>query len=229
MMLEKDAAIQAVSALNEEDFAIENHRIIFRHLTQMVNEDKAIDYITLSAHMGADLEKIGGAVALVEISKVVPTAANIEHYVGIVKDCSVRRKLILLAEGINFDVRDPEISTDDLLAKTQDKLMGISVVKPAGIMDASALLLTATKYVEEAYYNKGLVRGISSGLKTLDKTTLGFGPGQLVVIAGRTSMGKTALALHVMREAAVRQQINTVLFSLEMGQQELAIRMLASE
>ncbi len=224
MMLEKAAAVRAVSLLNSEDFAQETHRILFDCLKRMVLEDKPVDVVTLTAMLGANLDRVGGVKTITDIAAVVPTAARIEHYAAIVKDCSVRRQLAGLAESIQVKIREDQ-DTERVLSAAQEALIRISLARPSRAASAQDVAKLMMELAETAYVNKGRLRGIPTGLATLDKMTLGFEPGQLVIVAGRPGMGKTAFALQVLNSASISGKVPSALVSLEMAKEEIAVRL----
>ncbi|HLF57175.1 MAG TPA: replicative DNA helicase [Thermoanaerobaculia bacterium] len=216
--------------LTAEDFYGERHRAIYGAMLELQEENTAIDLRTLQArleHKGA-LEAVGGFAYLAGLDVDLPDLGRFETYVEIVKERSVRRRLIDVCREVTRDCLDGGLDAPNALARAEQAVMalGEEAVR-RGFVPLSKILEETLEMIEDRP-GKGLV-GLESGFVDLDRKTHGFGPGALVIIAGRPGMGKTTLALNIAEHVAIRNRKTVGVFSLEMGQQELALRILSAE
>jgi replicative DNA helicase len=232
ILIENEALHKVVEILNFDDFYRESHRKIFRSMIALSEKNEPSDLVTLTNELKYQnlLEEIGGASYLTSLIDSVPTAANIEYYARIVKEKSILRKLIQAATEIVTQSYEDRGDVDALLDDSEQLIFGISEhrVKPS-FYPIKDIIKESFKTIEKLYEKKELITGIPSGFKDLDKKTAGFQPSDLIVVAGRPGMGKTAFCLNVAQYAAIEAKIPVAIFSLEMSKEQLALRMLCSE
>jgi len=235
ILLQSDAIQKVIEIFGDESDAIfyeHKHRVIYKAMLRLYNRREAIDIITLTDELKRqeELEKVGGSYAIAELSNKVATAANVEYYAIIVKEKYLYRRLIAIATQVSAAAYDQSIDVFDLIEQASQEVFRVS---QAGIKkkasDIKTLLKDATKLIEALQQRKSSVTGVASGFPDLDKLTAGFQRSDMIIIAARPSTGKTALALAFARNAAVETKTPVLFFSLEMAEQQLAIRMLCAE
>jgi replicative DNA helicase len=232
VLIENDALNTVVEFLEEGDFYRESHQKIFHSMTTLSERNEPLDLITLTNELKKkkELDEIGGASYLASLVEAVPTAANIAYYAKIVKEKSILRKLISTATEIVTQSFQEGRDLEDFLDEAEQAIFRISEhrVKPA-FYPIKEIVKESFKVIERLYEKKELITGVPSGFKDLDRKTAGFQNADLIIVAGRPSMGKTALCLNMAQHAAINAKIPTAIFSLEMSKEQLAIRMLCSE
>jgi replicative DNA helicase len=232
ILIENDALNTVVEFLEAGDFYREAHQKIFLSMIALSEKNEPLDLITLTNELKKtkELESIGGASYLASLVESVPTAANIAYYAKIVKDKSTLRKLISTATEIVTQSYQEGKDLEDFLDDAEQAIFRISEhrVKPA-FYPIKEIVKESFKVIERLYEKKELITGVPSGFKDLDRKTAGFQNADLIIVAGRPSMGKTALCLNIAQHAAINVKIPTAIFSLEMSKEQLAIRMLCSE
>jgi len=232
VLLENEALNRALEVVNEGDFYREAHRQIFSALLHLYERNEPADLITLSEVLkkrGA-LEEVGGIEYLNFLVNSVPTAANIAYYAKIIKEKSILRKLINRAtEIINLGFGDAG-DVDESLDRAERLIFEISEdrVRPS-FFPIKDIIKASFKTIENLYEKKQLITGVPTGFTKLDDLTSGLQPSDLIIVAGRPSMGKTALALNITQHAAIEDGIPSAIFSLEMSKEQLALRLLCSE
>lgn len=232
ILINNDALTLVLEILKDEDFYREAHRKIFRAMVALFDQSEPADLVTLTNYLRekGELESVGGASRLAEMIDTVPMAANVAHYAKIVQEKAVLRRLIERSAEITVRCFDDKGDVEDVLDFAQSAIFDISENKIKSSFDPLAHILTdAYKAVEYAYENRAMVTGTPSGFTDLDKMTSGFQPGDLIILAARPSMGKTALALNMCRHACQSAKRGTAFFSLEMSKQQLGMRMLSTE
>jgi len=231
IFLEPQALITAAEVLVPEDFYRMAHQKIFNTMLVLSDKGQAIDVVTVTEELSAkrELEDVGGISYLTEIANSVPTAANIMHYSNIVEEKALLRRLIRVATTIVEDGYTREDEVEALLSEAEKNMMEVSNRKNAGdFKHIKDVLVQTYDNIELLHTQKGDVTGISSGFTDLDKLTAGFQRNDLIIVAARPSVGKTAFALNVAQNAATSGQ-NVAIFSLEMGADQLVMRMLCAE
>jgi len=232
ILIENEAINKVIEILTPEDFYRDAHRKIFEALIILSERDEPADLITLTDELQKrkQLDSIGGASYLASIIDSVPTAANIEYYANIVKEKAVVRNLISASTEIITRSYEYLEDVGSLLDEAEQEIFKISGarVKPS-FYPIREVIKGSFKTLERLYEKKDLVTGVPSGFKELDGLTAGFQPSDLIIVAGRPSMGKTAFCLNVAQYAAIQKKIPIGIFSLEMSKEQLGIRMLCSE
>jgi len=232
ILLENEALIKAIELLQVEDFYREDHRQIYGAMIDLYEKNTPVDQITLTEHLKQKnkLAEVGGLTYVAELADKIPTAANIEYYAKIVRQKAILRNLITSATGIVAKATSGEEDIEAILDFSEKTIFQISEhqIKPS-YYPLKDILHSTFKAIEKLYEKKELITGVASGFTDLDEKTSGFQPSDLIIIAGRPSMGKTAFCLNVAQYAATENQVPTVIFSLEMSKEQLALRMLCSE
>jgi replicative DNA helicase len=234
ILLENEAINQVLELLAPEDFYREPHRKIFKAMLELSEHREPCDFITLTMMLKkrGDLEEAGGGAYLATLVDYVPTAANIAYYCKIVKEKSIARKLINASTDIITQGYDEQTDLTELLDKAQRSILEISENQlKRSFYELKALLKDTFKSLEELSERQDHITGVASGFTDLDRMTAGFQRGDLIIIAGRPSMGKTAYALNVAQYAAIHADnpVSVAIFSLEMSKEQLAMRLLCSE
>ncbi|MCL2621039.1 MAG: replicative DNA helicase [Defluviitaleaceae bacterium] len=231
MLFDNEALIQGAEFMRPEDFYRLDYRYIFQALMELHNTGDPVDLITLKNKLEErDLfDKVGGSEALAAVSTAVSTSANIKQYIKIVVDKSILRRLINAANDTTEDSYAGTKPTEIILDDAEASLFAIGQKRHSlGFTHVRDALSASMKVIEKAAEEGKAVTGIASGFTDLDNRTAGFHPTDFVLIAARPSMGKTALALNVAANAAIKQQKHVAIFSLEMSKESLASRFIAS-
>ncbi|HWQ71269.1 MAG TPA: replicative DNA helicase [Desulfitobacteriaceae bacterium] len=232
IMLESDMGSPVFAILQPEDFYRDNHRYLFAAIRDLFEKGEPVDLVSVaeSLRQQGRLELIGGIATISEIARSVPSAANVEYYARIVAEKSLLRQLIRTANSLSERGYDPGEEAMALLAEAEKMILDLSQRQILeGFVSIRAILLDTFEKIETLYANKGNLTGVPTFFQQLDRLTSGWQPSDLIIIAARPSMGKTALALNMAQNAAVRAKIPIVLFSLEMSKEQLVQRMLCSE
>ncbi len=232
ILIENDALNRVLEVLEDKDFYREPHQKLFNCMIALYERNDPLDLITLTNELKKrkELEEVGGASYLASLVDSVPTAANIAYYAKIVKEKSILRKLISTSTEIITQSYQEGRDLEDFLDEAEQAIFRISEhrIKPA-FYPIKEIVKESFKLIERLYEKKELITGVPSGFKDLDRKTAGFQPADLIIVAGRPSMGKTALCLNIAQGAAINARVPTAIFSLEMSKEQLAIRMLCSE
>ncbi|HBH87354.1 MAG TPA: replicative DNA helicase [Syntrophaceae bacterium] len=232
IMLDNQALNSALEILNVDDFYSEAHRKIFAAIIELYDRSEPCDLITLSNILKnkTQLDQAGGVSYLSSLSDSVPSAANISHYAKIVKEKSILRKLIGTATEILHKSYTSSTDIDTVLDEAEHAIFEISEnkIRPA-FSPFKDLIKDSVRTIEKLYERKELVTGVPTGFEKIDDITSGLQKSDLIIIAGRPSMGKTAFALNIAQYAALEAGIPVAIFSLEMSKEQLALRMLSSE
>jgi replicative DNA helicase len=232
ILLENGALLKCLEILREEDFYRESHRRIFGAILELFDRGEAIDLVTLSDLLlrKKELEGVGGATYLAEIASAIPTAANIRYHSKIVREKALLRSLLRSSTDIASRIYEEAGDAEELLDFAEKSVFDISENRNRG---SFAVLRDAVKdsftMIEELYARKEAITGVPSGFLDLDEKTTGFQRGDLIVVGGRPSMGKTALSLNLAQHVAVDLKEPVAIFSLEMSTRQLVLRMLCSE
>ncbi|PWK16544.1 replicative DNA helicase [Tumebacillus permanentifrigoris] len=232
VMLEADAMVTVSEILQVPDFYRKSHQMIYEAILTIAESGEPVDIVTVSKTLAdsGHIEEIGGVAYLANLANSVPTAANVDHYASIVKEKSVLRRLINTATKIaSTGYQGGDVN--EMISDAEKKIMEISHAGSInkGFTPIKDVLLNTFERIEFLYSNKGGVTGISSGYPDLDKMTNGFQRSDLIILAARPAVGKTAFALNVAQNVAVRSNQTVAIFSLEMGKEQLVQRMLCAE
>jgi len=232
ILLDNQYLNAVLEVLDGGDFYSESHRRIFAAILELDNKGEPSDLITLSNALKEkkQLDHVGGVAYLASLVDNVPSAANIAYYAKIVKEKAILRRLIGTATDILSKSYDTGADVNNVLDESEHAIFEISEkkIKPA-FFSIKDLIKDSFKTIESLYERKEFVTGVPTGFEKIDDMTSGLQNSDLIIIAGRPSMGKTALALDIARHAALEVGIPVALFSLEMAKEQLAIRLLSSE
>jgi len=233
LMLDEQAFDQISSLLSAEDFYRSDHRIIFRCMQTMVDQNKPLDIITISESLNAvnELGNVGGIAYLSDLANSVPTTSNIRAYANIVVERATVRKLISVAHDIadsGFNPQGRDSAT--LIDMAESKVFQIGDSRPStgGPQSVRSVLTKAVERIDELFQTKGALTGLSTGFRDIDEMTMGLQKGDLVIVAGRPSMGKTSFAMNIAESAALGGDKPVLVFSMEMPADSLIMRMLSS-
>ena len=232
ILLDNQALNSALEILEAKDFYSEAHRRIFNATIELYDRNEPTDLITLTNILKnkKQLDAVGGMAYLASLVDNVPSAANVGHYAKIVKEKAILRQLIDTATGILKNSYDTGTDIDQVLDAAEHAIFEISEnkIKPA-FFPMKTIIKDSFRTIERLYEKKALITGVPTGFEKIDDLTSGLQKSDLIIIAGRPSMGKTALALNIARHAAAELGLPVAVFSLEMAKEQLAMRMLASE
>ncbi len=232
MIMDKDAIITASEILTNEDFYHNQYGILFLTMIELNNEGKPVDLVTLQVRLKEKLvpEEISGLTFIGDLLAAVPTSANIKHYANIVKEKSVLRRLIKVTQEITDECYLNKDRLEVILEQTEKKIFDVVQNKSSGdYVPIKEVVLNVLESIERASKNKGNVTGIATGFYDLDYKTSGLQPSDLILIAARPSMGKTAFVLNLAQNIAVKSHVTTAIFSLEMSKDQLVKRLLSVE
>jgi replicative DNA helicase len=233
MLIDGDAVAKAIESIDETMFYREAHRRIFRSMARLFQRGEVVDPTTVAEDLKQtdDLEQAGGLPYLAELLDAVPTAANIDFHARIVRERALMRRLLEASTSIIQDVYEPgERSVDELLDMAEHKVFQVAQShEREGFVWIKKILYPTFERIEQLQAAKGGVTGVGTGFPDLDGKTGGFQKSDLIIIAARPSMGKTALVISLLLHAAISEQKPVALFSLEMSKEQLVQRMLCSE
>jgi replicative DNA helicase len=232
IFLEPSSLTLASEILMPEDFYRASHQKIFNVMLKLADKGEPVDLVTVTAEL-ADaklLEEVGGVSYLSDLANSVPTAANIEYYARIVEEKSLLRRLIRTATNIAQDGYTREDEIDVLLNEAERSILEVSQRKRTGMFqNIKDILVQTYDNIEMLHNRKGEITGIPTGFTELDRMTAGFQRSDLIIVAARPSVGKTAFALNIAQNVATKTDENVAIFSLEMSAQQLVMRMLCAE
>ncbi len=231
MLIEPAVIDEAMDELSPECFYDERHRMIFESMVSLVNEHSAVDILTVSdrLHSKGNLEAVGGAVTLAGLSQKVGAAAHIEYYIKILKQKTIQRALIKASHEILTEAYDDSVKVDDLMDSAQSKVYAaIQNNVKRDVQEIGSIINTALNDLQEIQGHKG-PNGVPSGFESIDRVTMGWQKSDLIILAARPSVGKTAFSLNLARNAAVQFNMPVAFFSLEMSAIQLAKRLMTSE
>ena len=232
MLLDQDAALRAVEMVDDTVFYREGHRRLFRAMRALIERRSVIDPVTLNDELErrGELAQVGGSEYVAELVDAAPTAANLEHHARILREKSILRRLIEASTQTITEVYDGRSHAPDLLDVAEARIFQISQQRrDQGFIRLKEMLWPTMERIEAAHGAGQSITGVPSGFADLDDRTAGFQPSDLVIVAARPSMGKTAFCLNVASNAAITRNIPTAIFSLEMSKEALVQRLLTAE
>ncbi len=233
LMLDNQGWDKIADRIHEKDFYRSDHRIIFRTIANLAHRGSPFDVLTLTEALKSvsELSNAGGDLYLFELARNTPTAANIAAYADIVRERSIQRQLISVAADITETAFSTSgRSTAELLDEAEQKVFQIAehTARGSGPMPIGDLLAKAVDRIDTLFHSDQAITGLSSGYKDLDELTSGLQPADLVIVAGRPSMGKTTFAMNIAEHAAIKNKKPVLVFSMEMPADSLAMRMMSS-
>ena len=234
LMLDNQRWDQIADKVHADDFYRKEHRLIFRAIAALCDESQPADVVTVSEWLekNAELDAAGGLSYLGALANNTPSAANIVAYAAIVRERALMRNLIRVANNVANSAYAPEgRSAGELLDAAEKHIMDISeqgAGRRGGFQPLKTLLTGAVDRIDKLFRSDSPITGVSTGFADLDDKTSGLQPGDLVIVAGRPSMGKTSLAMNIAETAAVSQKLPVAIFSMEMPGEQLAMRMMSS-
>ena len=232
MLFDTEGLALAHEMLNGDDFYRNSHKVIFNAIVSMYLEDQPVDLITLKNKLETlnVFEQVGGMQYLVDLFGIVSTSVRVSYYAKIVKEKSLRRKIISASKKIQKLSFNEEEKIESIISKFEDILESISSnEKVKDFVHISDVLVKIIDQIEEMSKNKSKITGLETGFVDFDLKTAGLQPSDLILIAARPSMGKTAFALNIAQYVAIHKNVTTAIFSLEMSKEQLVNRMVCSE
>lgn len=233
MLISTDAVAEAVELLEPDDFYRTAHRVVFSAMQRLYQDGQPIDVITTTAALTADeatLESVGGVEYIAELAASIPTALHTVQYANIIKEKALMRRIITVSTQIAEQGYDSEQTASELLAEAERRILELSQYRKArDFTHISDVLESTFDRIEQLYASEGQLTGVPTGYSELDHMTSGFQKSDLIIVAARPSVGKTAFALNVGQNVAVRAGLPVAIFSLEMSKDQLVQRMLCAE
>ncbi|MEK3790070.1 replicative DNA helicase [Paenibacillus sp. FSL K6-1230] len=232
ILLQAEALITAMERVQSEDFYDKAHQMIYESMIELGEQGQPIDLVTLTAKLQdkGQLEEIGGVSYLSKLAHGVPTAANVDYYAQIIEEKSMLRRLIRAATQIVSEGYTGGEDVPAMLSDAERRILEISNSRSgSGFIAIRDVVMEVFDRVEGLYQNRGNTTGIPSGFVDLDKMTAGFQRNDLIIVAARPSVGKTAFALNIAQNVAVRAKETVAIFSLEMSAAQLVQRMICAE
>lgn len=232
MLLDKNAVVRAIEILRPDSFYRDAHRFIYEAILELFDRGEPVDLVTVTEALrkSGKLDAVGGAVYVTDLLNSVPTAANIEYYAKIVEEKATLRRLIEAGTKIVTDAFEEQEDVDQVLDQAEKIIFDIALKRVReGFHKIDSVIKRVLDKIDSLYGKKEAITGISSGFPDLDQLTAGFQNADLIIVAARPAVGKTAFALSVAQNVAIKQKIPIAIFSLEMSKDQLAQRMLCSE
>jgi replicative DNA helicase len=232
ILIDNEALPKTLEIIDPEDFYKQSHRKIFNVMTELFERNEPIDMITLTNYLKKidELENVGGISYLSSLVNMIPTAANVKYHSKIVREKAILRGLLRSATEIANKVYEDNFDAEDLVDYAEKSVFDISDKRiKASFVTLKEVIKDSFEMIENLYDKKETVTGVPSGFRDLDELTTGFQKGDLIVVGGRPSMGKTAFALNIAQHVGVELREPVAIFSLEMAKEQLALRMLCAE
>jgi replicative DNA helicase len=229
VLLSREALYKVIEILQPEDFYLDKHRIIFDAIMELLKKDLPVDLTTVKQRLvdHGNFEKIGGDTALVELYQAVSTSANAEFYARRIQELSLRRRLIEVSTESVEKCYDMSIETEELIDKVENDIFAVTERRiSADFRHIEDVLQETMNNIGNWYETKRVVTGVGSGFRKLDELLTGFHGSELIIIAARPAMGKTALALNIINHVALKDKRPVLFFSLEMPATQLGMRLL---
>ncbi|MCB4791076.1 MAG: replicative DNA helicase [Elusimicrobia bacterium] len=231
MLIEKEAISKVLDLVRDYDFYKEAHKRIFRTIQEMFLENQAVDAVVISSKLNKDnlLNEVGGASYITELINKVSTAANVEHYAQIVREKSILRQVIVTGTNIVTAAFNEKTSADEILDVAESTIFSIAQNRLShDFSKVSDLIHSSLEKLEKIHKDKNDVPGLRTGFAKLDSLTAGLQPSDLILLAARPSMGKTAFALNIVENVALKQKKPVAMFSIEMSKDSLMTRLICS-
>jgi replicative DNA helicase len=232
ILLQQGALIKVIEYLTADDFYRDAHKTIFAAMVELFERSEPQDLITVTNILKDKnkIDVIGGPAYLASLTDIVPVLANIGYYGKIIRQKAILRRLIQTSSEIAARCYEEQDDIDSLVDEAEQTIFEISRSKSGqGFQALSKIIPNTFKALEKRFERKELITGVPTGYDEFDRLTAGLQPSDLIILAGRPSMGKTALAMNIARNAATKQNVAVAVFSLEMSEEQLALRMLCSE
>jgi replicative DNA helicase len=232
ILLDNAAHAEAAERLESEDFSLDSHRRIFLRMSELMDAQRAVDIVTLANELARfkEIESIGGVAYLASLTEGLPRRPVIEEYIRIVKDKSLLRRLMLICSSAIARAADQSESAIGVLDETEAKLLEVSEKGlTQGLQSLDQIVQHSFGTIDNLYKQGREITGLATDFTEFDRMTSGLQKGELIIIAARPSMGKTALAINIAQNAAIKSQATVAVFSLEMSKESLLRRMLASQ
>src|SRR5205823_5819382 len=218
--------------LKPADFYLNAHRVIYGKMVDLIEKSKAIDLVTIQDELdrSSQLEAAGGITYLAALLDGIPHLVNVDHYIEFIREKSLLRQMVNAANTIMAECFDQAEPAEDILDRAEQSLFDLSENRMrGGFVSVKDMELPATKLLEKLYTEREMITGVASGFRDLDRLTSGLQRGDLVILAARPSMGKTALCLNIAQHVALHKNLPVGMFSLEMSKEQLLMRMLCAE
>ena len=223
---------RVIEYLKPEDFYLDGHRVIYRKMVELIEKSKAIDLITIQEELvrSSQLEAAGGISYLASLLEGIPHLVNIDHYIEYIREKSLLRQMVNVAHKVMAESFDQAEPAEEILDRAEQALFDLSEKRlRGGFVSVKDMELPATKLLEKLYTEREMITGVATGFRDIDRLTSGMQPGDLVILAARPSMGKTALCLNIAQNVALHKNLPVGMFSLEMSKEQLLMRMLCAE
>src|SRR5579863_10403848 len=232
ILLDNTAHSEAAERLEADDFSLDSHKRIFMRMSELMNEQRAVDIVTLSHELARakEIESVGGVAYLASLTEGLPRRPVIEEYIRIVKDKSLLRKLMLICSAAIARAAEQSDTALDVLGDAEQRLLEVSEKGVTnGLQPIDQIVAHSFGSIDNLYKNAREITGLATDLHEFDRLTSGLQKSELIIIAARPSMGKTALAINMAQNAALNHGAIVAIFSLEMSRESLLRRMLASQ
>jgi replicative DNA helicase len=232
ILVNNEAYYKIVESILPEDFYLSAHRAIFDHITDLMEQSKIADLVTIqeSLHRGSLLESVGGISYLASLLEGIPHLVNIDHYIEIIREKSLLRQMIGATNKIVAECFDQAEDAEEILDRAEQSFFSLSDRRSkAGFSSLRDMELSTSHLLEKLYHDRQMITGLATGFVDLDRMTSGLQPSDLIIVAARPSMGKTALCLNLAQNVAKKYQKSVGMFSLEMSKQQLMLRMLCAD
>ena len=223
---------RVIETLRPEDFYLNAHRVIYRQMVELIDRSKVIDLITIQEELvrASQLESAGGITYLAGLLDGIPHLVNIDHYIEIIREKSLLRQMVNCTNKIMAECFDQAEPAEEILDRAEQALFDLSEKRiKAGFVSVKEMEVSAARLIEKLYTEREMITGLATGFRDLDRLTSGLQPADLIILAARPSMGKTAFVLNIAQHVALHKAAPVGMFSLEMSKEQLLIRMLCSE
>ncbi len=232
ILLDNTAHSEAAEKLEADDFSLDSHRRIFLRMSELMNEQRAVDIVTLANELARykEVEAVGGVAYLASLTEGLPLRPVIEEYIRIVKDKSLLRRLMMICSAAIARAADQSETALEVLGAAEAQLLEVSEKgTSAGFQSLDQIVANSFGSIDNLFKQSREVTGLATDFTELDRSTSGLQKGELIIVAARPSMGKTAFAINMAQNAAVNHGATVAVFSLEMSKESLLRRMLASQ